>query len=464
MDAAPQSPNGPARLRNPSYGHLPTPTTTHMHSLNTRPDPSFSLLLSLPRELRERVYSFALVSDSPFWWPSKSPDADHHNVNASLVRTNKQVYSEAIDILYSQNKFLFTHPSDCNVFRVVASSASVNITSVYFRIRQKDLKLWTAYLGSKQAERSLRSDLPKLKSLWVFLRCVAMGLPAAFGSLQAAPVGALGGPGGHAQALPIALGQQMHALQQQVQSLTQVMANANAQVAVGGSQAQTGGNQLPPPPPPAPAMPFLQFAQGPMGMGGPHHGHHHHQNHPPHVNLLAQQQLQMHQQANIHPPPPLFHAPHHIGSMVNPQANRTDPRDSHTLFSTFLRFERELGIESLCLNLRDALYSGPSTLMNFDSSSSSDASSVAGSPPVAPSNEPRPEVKIVCIVHIPRRIMERVVALHPDELVVDPKTQDARTRFRKLHGIEVSLELNGCPPLRPGLDAADHGDMHAHEH
>lgn len=83
---------------------------------------------------------------------------------------------------------------------------------------------------------------------------------------------------------------------------------------------------------------------------------------------------------------------------------------------------------------------------------------------MASSNEPRPEVKIVCIVHIPRRIMERVVALHPDELVVDAKTQDARTRFRKLHGIEVSLELNGCPPLRPGQDATYHGDMHAHEH
>ena len=150
------------------------------------------LLLSLPRELRDRVYAFALVSDSPFWWPGKLPESglsDRDKVGVGLLRTSSQVYRECVDILYSQNKFVFTHPSDCNMFRVVASPASVNITSVYFRIRQKDLKLWTTYLGSKQPERSLKSDLPKLKSLWVFLRCGAMVLPAAFGTLPAGPAG-----------------------------------------------------------------------------------------------------------------------------------------------------------------------------------------------------------------------------------------------------------------------------------
>jgi hypothetical protein len=288
-----------------------------------------------------------------------------------------------------------------------------------------------------------------------------MGLPAAFGSLQAGPVGALGGLGGQAQAVQNTLGQQMQALQQQVQSLTQAMANAGAQVVGGGgNHAQPGGNQLPPPPPPAPAMPFLQFAQGALGLGAPHGHAHHHHHHPATAVPHAQQHFP---HANA-PPPPLFHAPHHIGAMVSPQANGTDQEDPHTLFSTFLRFERELGIESLCLNLQDALFSSSSTSMNFDSSSSSKSSSVAGSPPASYSDEPRPEVKIVCIIHIPRRIMERLIALHPGELTVDAKTQDARTRFRKLHGMEISLELNGCPPIHSGQDVTGQGDLLAHEH
>ncbi|USP74772.1 hypothetical protein yc1106_02046 [Curvularia clavata] len=487
MEPSPSA-SRPARLRNPSQSALPTPTTSHTHSHNARSDPSFSLLLSLPRELRDRVYVFALVSELPFWWPGKSPESelsDCDNVGVGLLRANKQVYRECVDILYSQNKFVFTHPSDCNMFRVVASPASVNIANVYFRIRQKDLKLWATYLGSKQPERSLKSDLPNLKSLWVFLRCGAMGLPAAFNTFQAAPAGLLGGLGGQIQAVQNALGQQMHALQQQAQSLTQVMANTGAPVVGGGgTHAQPGGGQLPPPPPPAPPMPFLQFAQGALALGAHHQAHqpqhhpantaphaHGQQNQPLNANLLAQQYLQhaqMHQQPNG-PPPPLMQNPQHLEPMGDPQARQTtgatSRQDAHALFTSFLRFERELGLESLCLLLRDTLYSQPSTSLNFESSSSSKSSSVAGSPPTLSSVKPRPEVKIVCIIHLPRRILERLVALHPDELSVDVTTQDARTQFRKLHGIEVSLELNGCPPIRSSeQDAADHDDAFAHDH
>jgi hypothetical protein len=56
-------------------------------------------------------------------------------------------------------------------------------------------------------------------------------------------------------------------------------------------------------------------------------------------------------------------------------------------------------------------------------------------------------VKIVCILRIPRREIERLVELYPNELSVDDKTRDARTRFRRLHGVDVSLELNGYPAV-----------------
>ncbi|KAL6156986.1 hypothetical protein ACJBU6_04563 [Exserohilum turcicum] len=443
MDAPPHphSPSRPARLRNPSHGAaLPTPTPTAplMHATSARPDPSFSLLLSLPRELRDRIYAYALVSKAPFWWPGTSPQSpptDRRNAGVALLRTSKRVYNEAVDILYAHNKFLFTHPSDCNIFRVVAAPASLNITSLYFRIKEKDLKLWTAYLGSKHDDRSLKSDFPKLKNLWVFLKCGAMGLPVAFAALQPGPAAAA--------AAPPPIGHHLHALHHQIQ-----MAQA---AAAGGAHAHPGGNQLPPPPPPAPAMPFLQFAQGALGLGA-HHGQHHH-HHPqvtPHFLTPQHPHAHMHPQTNP-PHPPLFHAVHHFGSAPDPQALSALPpthsHETHAVYAAFLRFERELGVESLCLNLSDVLRPSPSSALDLESSASSSGSTGAERFAGPFLTKPQTEARIICILRIPRPDLERLVALYPDELSVDARTQDARTRFRKLHGLDVSLELNGYPAL-----------------
>ncbi|KAJ4373180.1 hypothetical protein N0V83_003472 [Neocucurbitaria cava] len=309
IDAPPQSPSRPVRLRNPSTSNPSTagPTTTS--------DPTFNLLLSLPRELRDRIYTFALTSPSPFWWPN--PIKHNHDIAPNLLRTSKQIYEEAVSIMYSGNKFLFTHPSDCNIFRVVASPASQNITSVYFRIREKDLRLWTSYLGSKSQDRSLRADLPRLKSLWIFLRCGSMGTPAMLGQLGGAQalqgVAGLGNlpPGIQMQvhAVQNALGQQVQALQQQVQGLTQGIPPPTPQLV--GMDA----NQVPPPPPPPPAMPFAQFAQGGFAPGQGH-GHqipvpHQHgtQNNPPNPSPIAQHLAHTQHANNLPPPPPLHHHP-----------------------------------------------------------------------------------------------------------------------------------------------------------
>lgn len=405
LDAPPQSPSRPVRLRNPSTGN-PSATTETASS-----DPSFSLLLSLPRELRERIYHFTLTSPYPFWWPNQAPMK--HNVGTNLLRANKQVYGESVSLLYSANKFLFTHPSDCNIFRVVASPASHNITCVYFRIREKDLRLWTSYLGSKTTERSLKFDLPKLKSLWIFMRCGSMGTPAMLGQLAQGALGMAGGGGlaglppavaMQVQAVQNALGQQVQALQQQVQNLTNTTGNTAATVQQDDGAADGPANQIPPPPPPPPAMPFIQFAQGAL----PHHAHvqgvpHHHPQPP--------QQHQHGVQNNIPPPPPI-----HVGA-TTPAPNQLVPGahpphpHPHTLYTSFLRFEREMGIESLCLSLQET-------------------------------RRKDTEVKIVCIMRIPRREVERLCRLYPEELSKD-KYGDARTRFRKLHGVEVSLEVSG---------------------
>ena len=93
---------------------------------------SFSLLLSLPRELRDRVYRYALVLDRPVCWPH--PPFFKGNIAHGLLTTSRQVYKETAPVLYSANKFLFSHPSDITMFRVVASSEySEKITCAYVR-------------------------------------------------------------------------------------------------------------------------------------------------------------------------------------------------------------------------------------------------------------------------------------------------------------------------------------------
>ncbi|PSN74572.1 hypothetical protein BS50DRAFT_480965 [Corynespora cassiicola Philippines] len=365
LDAPPLA---PARPRQASHSN---PAAS---AQNPSSDPTFSLLLSLPRELRERIYTFALVSPYPFWWPA--PSTPKHNVALGLLTANRQVYEEAAPIFYSGNKFLFTHPSDCNIFRIVASPFSENITQVYFRIREKDLRLWATYLGSKTKERSLKADLPKLRSLWIFLRCGTMGLPPV---LQA-----------QVQAVQNALGHQFPQPQSQTGNDDE---SSNA-------DDSGDGNQLPPPPPTHP-LPFVTFTQGHQP-----HGHH---NHPPapqphfhgHQQNVLPQQL-AHQWPQATAPAQHQQGGHHVHHQHH---------HHHPFYHSFLRWEREMGLENLCCSLRDT----------------------------------RPvdaDIKIVCIMRLPKPEVTRLVGLYPQELAVD-RNGDARTRFRKLYEVEVSLELSG---------------------
>ena len=283
-----------------------------------------------------------------------------------------------------------------------------------------------------------------------------MGTPAMLGQLGGAQAlqGVPGGMGNlppgiqmQVQAVQTALGQQVQAYQQQVQGLTQGTVNI-----AGGGPTQTPqlagmdgnglGNQIPPPPPPVPAMPLVPLPQGgfaivPPGVQ-PNQGHGHHNPVPPqHGN-------------NIPPPPPLHLHPLGPGQPqpLNPghqHHHHHHAHHAHTLYTTFLRFEREIGLESLCLSLHETLRerSEDSSLSTSPSPSPSRSLSPATIAATTPVRSPPPEVKIVCIMRIPRREVERLVHLYPAELSVDERTRDARTRFRKLHGVEVSLELNG---------------------
>ncbi|KAK5160243.1 hypothetical protein LTR04_004712 [Oleoguttula sp. CCFEE 6159] len=128
-------------------------------------------LFRLPRELRDKIYTYALTSDQPFWWP-----VEHctQHLAPALLATSRTIYAETAPLLYSANRFMFSHPSDCNMFRFTMDQKHVQATTnICLRIRSQDVRLWTAYLGSTSPVRSLTHDLPALRVLWIFFRSSA---------------------------------------------------------------------------------------------------------------------------------------------------------------------------------------------------------------------------------------------------------------------------------------------------
>ncbi|KAF2086374.1 hypothetical protein K490DRAFT_66927 [Saccharata proteae CBS 121410] len=124
-------------------------------------------LLALPRELRDKIWSYVLTSPNTIWWPSTIPP----NTSPSLLLTNRFIHNEAAPLLYSSNRFMFTHPSDANMFTKIHSvEHAKNINYIYLRVRDRDLRLWTTYLGSTSSHRSLLHDFPNLKGMWIFFR------------------------------------------------------------------------------------------------------------------------------------------------------------------------------------------------------------------------------------------------------------------------------------------------------
>jgi hypothetical protein len=129
-----------------------------------------SLLFTLPREIRDRVYSYCLAvpAGESIEWPSKQ-SVCRYNIAPQLLRTCKLVSAEALPVLYDNNTMSFLHPSDANMFvRAMASpSARHKITRLHLVVKAQDDKTWTPYLLSTEKSRSLKEDFPVLRELTI---------------------------------------------------------------------------------------------------------------------------------------------------------------------------------------------------------------------------------------------------------------------------------------------------------
>ncbi|KAI9705665.1 MAG: hypothetical protein M1820_005075 [Bogoriella megaspora] len=159
-------------LSTPPADNPPPMPPLHAEMAKTVADPyDASIWFRLPRELRDRIYCYALTSSQPFVWPSEHSS---HGLAPALLATSKRILDETAPIVYGENKFMFNHPSDANMFvHIMSQQHACRITNICLRIRDKDLRLWTAYLGSTSSIRSLKADMPSLKMLWIFFRSSA---------------------------------------------------------------------------------------------------------------------------------------------------------------------------------------------------------------------------------------------------------------------------------------------------
>lgn len=143
--------------------HSRTPSPTR--SSSTQPS---CALFRLPRELRDRIYAHLLTAPTALLLPS---DAQSLHLTPALLRTCRQLYSEATPLLYSLNRFTFAHPSDLAAFRSLSDALhSPALTSVALRVRERELRLWKRYLEGADRSYCVAADLPHVRHLVVFLR------------------------------------------------------------------------------------------------------------------------------------------------------------------------------------------------------------------------------------------------------------------------------------------------------
>lgn len=84
--------------------NMKTPYSYEVEVISIDEIPNRKGFLNLPREIRDEIYGLFFLSDEKIVYPSRSR-ARSISEAINLLRANKQVYSEAVDILYGQNMF-----------------------------------------------------------------------------------------------------------------------------------------------------------------------------------------------------------------------------------------------------------------------------------------------------------------------------------------------------------------------
>jgi hypothetical protein len=125
--------------------------------------------LRLPREIRDKIYTYSLCTTLSVETKSPKPflvtdrDDPFKPPTSGLLRTNKQIYYEAIDILYSKNIFQFQEAGQLFVF-----AEQIGVEN---RNRVKEMCIWVRFPKRDEVvldpEHLLRSEYDSVPSHWV---------------------------------------------------------------------------------------------------------------------------------------------------------------------------------------------------------------------------------------------------------------------------------------------------------
>jgi hypothetical protein len=98
-------------------------------------------ILRLPREIRDEIYTYSLRAAS---WVETTPrmllaaaDYAFKPPTSGILRTNKQIYHEAIEILYSKNIFKFHEPEHLFAFEDQIGSENC--------MRVREMSIWIMF-------------------------------------------------------------------------------------------------------------------------------------------------------------------------------------------------------------------------------------------------------------------------------------------------------------------------------
>ena len=91
-----------------------TATPSNPLIVNNAPRHATSHLLSLPLELRRQIYRYTLPRTFPL--TKTNPAPTWQKGNTSILATNKQIYEEAIDMMYGSSTFVVEVNYDCISF------------------------------------------------------------------------------------------------------------------------------------------------------------------------------------------------------------------------------------------------------------------------------------------------------------------------------------------------------------
>ncbi|KAF2681080.1 hypothetical protein K458DRAFT_420987 [Lentithecium fluviatile CBS 122367] len=126
-------------------------------------------ILRLPREIRDEIYTYSLCAAKPVEtiprWPMIGLDVDNpfKPPTPGLLRANKQIYREAVEILYSRNAFRFQEPG-----QLFAFEEQIRLES---RKRVKEMCIWIRFPRSDEVvldpKALLRSEYDSVPSHWI---------------------------------------------------------------------------------------------------------------------------------------------------------------------------------------------------------------------------------------------------------------------------------------------------------